>query len=85
MGLDTMTWQYVEKTVLSSSINNYTNAWIRRIQKKNATWLKLDKLMTKLASEWVDNRPFTPREIDNNANAKFWDNREYYDVFEKGL
>ena len=26
--------------------------------------------MTKLASEWVDNGPFAPREIENNANAK---------------
>ena len=42
--------------------------------------------MTKLASEWVDNRPFAPREIENNANAKFWrDNKAYYGIFEKGL
>ena len=42
--------------------------------------------MTKLASEWVDNRPFAPREIENNANAKFWrDNKEYHGIFEKGL
>ena len=29
-------------------------------EKKMSTWLKLDKSMTKLklASEWVDNRPF---------------------------
>ena len=50
------------------------------------TWLKLDKSMTKLASEWVDNRPFAPREIENNANAKLWrDNKAYYGIFEKGL
>ena len=68
-------------------MNNKTNAWIRRIQKKKVpTWLKLVKSMTKLASEWVDNRPFAPREIENNANAKFWrDNKEYYDIFKKGL
>ena len=42
--------------------------------------------MTKLASEWVDNRPFAPREIENNANAKLWrDNKAYYGIFEKGL
>ena len=42
--------------------------------------------MTKLASEWVDNRSFAPREIESNANAKFWrDNKEYYVFFEKGL
>ena len=42
--------------------------------------------MTKLASEWVDNRPFAPREIENNANAKFWrDNKAFYGIFEKGL
>ena len=42
--------------------------------------------MTKLASEWVDNRPFAPREIENNANAKFWrENKEYYGIFEKDL
>ena len=28
--------------------------------------------MTKLASEWVDNGLFAPREIENNANVKFW-------------
>ena len=41
--------------------------------------------MTKLASEWVDNRPFfAPREIENNANAKFKrNNKEYYGIFEK--
>ena len=40
--------------------------------------------MTKLASEWVDNRPFAPREIENNANAKFRrNNNEYYGIFEK--
>ena len=27
--------------------------------------------MTKLASEWVDNRPFALREMENNANANF--------------
>jgi len=27
-----------------------------------------------------------PREIENNAYAKFWrDNKEYYGIFEKGL
>ena len=42
--------------------------------------------MTKLASEWVVNRPFVPREIENNVNAKSWrDNKEYYGSFEKGL
>ena len=42
--------------------------------------------MTKLASEWVDNRLFAPREIENNANVKFWrDNKEYYVIFENGL
>ena len=42
--------------------------------------------MIKLASEWVDNRSFAPREIENNANTKFWrDNEEYYGIFEKGL
>ena len=42
--------------------------------------------MTKLASEWVDNRPFAPRETENNANAKFWrDNKDYHGIFEKGL
>ena len=40
--------------------------------------------MTKLASEWVDNGLFAPREIENNANVKFWrDNKEYYVIFEK--
>ena len=40
--------------------------------------------MTKLASEWVDNRPFAPGEIENNVNAKFWrDNKEFYVIFEK--
>ena len=49
------------------------------------TWLKLDKSLTKLASEWVDNRPFAPREIENNANAELWrDNKAYYGTFEKG-
>ena len=83
MGLDNT----LRKTALSSSVDNYTNAWIKRIQKKNATWLKLDKSMTKLASEWVDNRPFALREIENNANAKFLrDNKtEYYGILEKGL
>ena len=42
--------------------------------------------MTKLASEWVDNRPFAPREIENNANAKFWrENKQYHGIFEKDL
>ena len=42
--------------------------------------------MTKLAGEWVDNRPFAPTEIENNANAKFWrDNKDYYGIFKKGL
>ena len=42
--------------------------------------------MTKLGSEWVDNRPFAPREIENNATAKFWrENKESYGIFEKGL
>ena len=28
----------------------------------------------------------TPRELENNAYAKFWrDNKEYYGIFEKGL
>ena len=55
----------LRKTAFSSSIDNLTNAWIRRIQKKKMpTWLKLDNSMTKLASEWVDNRPFAPREIE---------------------
>ena len=49
------------------------------------TWLKLDKSMTKLASEWVDNRPFAPREIENYSNAKFWSKKKYYGIFEKGL
>ena len=41
--------------------------------------------MTKLASEW-NNTPFATREIENNANAKFWrGNKEYYGLFEKGL
>ena len=32
-------------------------------RKKMPTWLKLDKSMTKLASEWVDNRPLiSPQE-----------------------
>ena len=40
--------------------------------------------MTKLR-EWVDNRPFAPREIENTVNAKPWrDNKEYYGIFEKG-
>ena len=40
--------------------------------------------MTKLASEWVDNRPFVPREIENNINAKSWrDNKEYLAVLKK--
>ena len=40
--------------------------------------------MTKLR-EWVDNRPFASREIENNINAKSWrDNKEYYGIFEKG-
>ena len=40
--------------------------------------------MTKLASERVDNRPFAPRKIENNANAKFWrHNKEYIMVFLK--
>ena len=40
--------------------------------------------MTKLASEWVDNGLFAPREIVNNANAKFWrHNKEYIMVFLK--
>ena len=34
----------------------------------------------------TDNRPFAPREMENNANAKFWrDNKECYGIFEKGL
>ena len=42
--------------------------------------------MRKLAIEWVDNTPFATKEIENNANAKFWsDNKEYYGIFEKGL
>ena len=42
--------------------------------------------MTKLASERVDNRSFAPREIENNAIAKFCrENKEYYVIFEKGL
>ena len=42
--------------------------------------------MIKLASERVDNRPFAPREIENDANAKLWrDNKAYYGIFEKGL
>ena len=50
------------------------------------TWLKLDKSMKKLASEWVDDRPFARREIENNANGKFRrDNKDYYGIFEKGL
>ena len=29
---------------------------------------------------------YVPREIENNAYAKFWmDNKEYYGIFEKGL
>ena len=66
-------------------MDNLTNAWIRRIQKKKMpTWLKLDNSMTKVASEWVDNMPFAPREIENNANAKFRrNNKEYYGIFEK--
>ena len=29
---------------------------------------------------------FAPREIENNANAKFWrENKEYYGIFEKDL
>ena len=55
-------------------------------EKKMPTWLKRDKSMTKLASKWVDNRSFAPREIENNAIAKFWrENKEYYVIFEKGL
>ena len=38
-----------------------TNAWIRRIKKKMSTWLKLDKSMTKLASEWVRQYAFRPK------------------------
>ena len=35
--------------------------------------------MTKLDSEWVDNRPFDSREIE-----KFWrKKKEYYGIFEK--
>ena len=66
-------------------MDNLTNAWIRRMQKKKMpTWLKLDNSMTKLASEWADNRPFAPREIENNANAKFrTNNKEYYGIFEE--
>ena len=42
--------------------------------------------MRKLASEWVDNTPFATKEIENNANVKFWsDNKEYHGIFEKGL
>ena len=42
--------------------------------------------MRKLASEWEDNTPFATKEIENNANAKFWsDNKEYHGIFEKGL
>ena len=41
-------------------------------EKKMPTWLKRDKSMTKLASKWVDNRSFAPREIESNAIAKFW-------------
>ena len=37
-------------------MDNLTNAWIRRIQRKKIpTWFRLDKSMKKLASEWVDN------------------------------
>ena len=53
-------------------------------EKKMQTLLKFDKSMTKLASEWVDNRPFAPREIENNANAKFWrENKQYYGILKK--
>ena len=41
--------------------------------------------MTKLAREWVDNRLFAPREIENNANAKFWSEKKYYGIFEQGI
>ena len=55
-------------------MNNELDAFRKKMQ----TLLKFDKSMTKLASEWVDNRPFAPRKIENNANAKFWrDNKEY--------
>ena len=30
--------------------------------------------MTKLASEWVDNRPFASREIENNASEMLMQN-----------
>ena len=37
-------------------MDNLTNAWIRRIQKKKFRLdFRLDKSMKKLASEWVDN------------------------------
>ena len=63
-------------------MNNELDAFRKKMQ----TLLKFDKSMTKLASEWVDNRPFAPREIENNANANFWrDNKEYYGISKKGL
>ena len=36
--------------------------------------------------ETTKNNIIVPREIENNSYAKFWrDNKEYYDIFEKGL
>ena len=40
-------------------------------EKKMPTWLKRDKSMTKLASKWVDNRSFAPKETENNAMQNF--------------
>ena len=42
--------------------------------------------LSKTLRQFLLGRWQIPREIENKACAKFWrDNKEYYDIFEKGL
>ena len=80
-------WQYIEQ--IKHSLHQWTirlTLELDAFRKKNADLIKTWQIDEKLASEWVDNTPFATKEIENNANTKFWsDNKEYHGIFEKGL